>query len=135
MPEPSKDLECLLLRLHQCRRVGANAAEGVGPFRAWRALRVESERWGIEEDSLALNLLDDRPLGQHVLERLPGWQPARLKLQTAKLGQRMVLVSHRRLDAVFRAEVSHEDRDDQRISLISAHLHEPARAGIGFIVT
>src|SRR6202162_2322297 len=36
----------------------------------------------------------------------------------------MVLVFHPRRDSVLRAEVSHEDRDDQRIGLVTGHLHE-----------
>src|SRR5438132_1514811 len=68
--EPTQNLERLLLGFEQRRRVRADAAQRVSPLRAGRALGMEAKcRW-IKEDPLAFDLLDHRPLGQDVFERL-----------------------------------------------------------------
>src|SRR5437879_1620763 len=103
VPEPSEYLERLLLGLHQGRGVGADAAQRVGPFRAGWALRVQSKGGRVEEYALALDLLDDGSLGQHVLEGLPGGQPAGVEQQPPELGQRVILISQRSPDAVLGA--------------------------------
>src|SRR5450759_2084833 len=135
VPEAPKNLERLLLCLEQRRGIGADAAKRVGPFGAGRALRMKSKcRW-IEEDALALDLLDHRSFGKHVLERLARRQTACLKLQPPELGERVILVYHGRRDGVFRAEVPHKDRDDQSVGLISCHLHEARSADISLVVS
>src|SRR6267142_2764104 len=66
--EASEDLQRLLLCFEQGGGVGPHAAQSVGPLGAWGAHRVESKRGRIEKDALVLDLLDDRPLGEHVFQ-------------------------------------------------------------------
>src|SRR5690348_838247 len=126
--EASQDLERLLLRLEEGGRVGADAAERVGPLGARRAHRVEAKCRRVEEDALALHLFDDGALGEHVLERVTAGQPAEAKVEAAQLRERMVLVEDRCADPVLGAEVAHEDRDDERVGLVAGHLHEAGGA-------
>src|SRR5690348_2480166 len=66
--EPAEDLERLLLGLEQSGGVSADPAECVGPLGARRALGMEPESRRVEEDSLALDLLDHRSFGEDVFE-------------------------------------------------------------------
>jgi len=84
-------------------------------------------RW-IKEDPLAFDLLDHRPLGQDVLERLAAGQASELEVETAELGQRMILVADRSADPIFGAQVTHEDRDDQGVGFVAGHLHKAGSA-------
>src|ERR1700680_4668058 len=86
MPEAPKDLERFVLSLEQRRGVGPDAAQRVCPFGARGAPRMKPKCGWVEEDALALNLLDHRPLCQHVLQRLTARQTASYELQAAKLG-------------------------------------------------
>src|SRR5260370_39234848 len=58
------------------------------------------------------------------------WKPAMKELEPAQLGEGMVLVLQCRLDPVFRAQVAHEDGDDQGVGLVARHLHETRSGGI-----
>src|SRR5260370_6106975 len=58
------------------------------------------------------------------------WKPAMKELEPAQLGEGMVLVLQCRLDPVFRAQVAHEDGDDQGVRLVAGHLHETRRCGV-----
>src|SRR5438132_3110508 len=84
-------------------------------------------RW-IKEDPLAFDLLDHRPLGQDVLERLAAGQASELEVETAELGQRMILVADRSAHPIFGAQVTHEDRDNQGVGFVAGHLHKAGSA-------
>src|SRR2546423_2017340 len=136
MPESTQDLKRLLLCLEQRRRICSDATERVCPLGARRPLGVEPECRRIEEDSLALDLLYDGPLGQDVFERLVVGQAATREIEAAQLEQRMILVANRRADSVFGAQIAHEDRDDQGVGFVPRHLHEPGRAqGAAFLIS
>src|SRR5450759_550451 len=68
VPEASEDLERFLLGLQQRWRVRSDAAEGIRPLGARRALRVKAEGRRVEEDAFPLHLLDHRAFRQHVLQ-------------------------------------------------------------------
>src|SRR5438034_119741 len=130
MAESPQDLERLLLGFHQTRRVCANAVERVRPLGAGWALGVEPERGRVEKDSLALDLLDDRALGEHVLEAETVGQPATHEVEAAQLRKRMVFVAQHHPDSVFGREIAQKDRDDQGVGLVTGHLHEAGRRRI-----
>src|SRR5262249_34909713 len=90
--------------------------------------RVESERRRIEENAFALDLLDDGAPGEHVLERLAAGQATMVEVEVAQLGQRVILVANRSAYAVLGAEVAHEERDDQRVGLVTGRLEEAGGA-------
>jgi len=46
----------------------------------------------------------------------------------------VVFVFHRDPDAIFGAQVAHENRDDQRIGLVAGHLHKAGRADVCFVL-
>src|SRR6266550_5160731 len=133
--EATQDLQRFLLGFEQRWRVGADAAQRVSPIRAWRALGMGTEcRW-IKEDPLAFDLLNHRALCQDVLERLAAGQASALEVETAELGQRMILVANRRADPVFGAQVTHEDRDDQGIGFVAGQLHKAGSAqGLAVVI-
>src|SRR5205085_6735115 len=93
MAESPQDLERLLLGFHQGRRVCANAVQRVCPYRAGRALGMEPEGGRVKEDALALDLLDDRTLGEHILEAQPAGEPAPHEVEAPQLRKRMILVA------------------------------------------
>src|ERR1700730_19090960 len=88
MPEASEDLERLLFSFKQRRGVGPDSAEGVCPLRARRTLRVKAECRRVEQNPLALDLLDHRPLRKHVLKRLPARQAPPPRHEGAEPGGR-----------------------------------------------
>src|SRR5207237_6458111 len=128
VPESTQDLQRFLLGLEQRRRMGADAAQRIRPLGAGRALGVQPEGRRIEEDALALDLLDYGSLRQHVLERLSAGQSPRLEVEAPQLGQRVIFVSDRGANPVLGAQVAHEAGDDQRVSFIPCHLYEASRA-------
>src|ERR1700716_2136163 len=58
MAEAPQDLERLLPGFEQGGGIGSDSIQRVSPPGAGRALRVQPERWWIEEDALAFDLLD-----------------------------------------------------------------------------
>src|SRR4029077_6100854 len=84
--ETSQDLQRLLLRFEQGRRVRADPAKRVCPLGTRWALRVQTEGRRIEEDALAFDLLDHRPFRQHVLEGLTVLQPPGSEVEEAEHG-------------------------------------------------
>src|SRR5581483_8005873 len=92
--EPSKDLEGFLLGFEQRRSVCADAAQGVSPLGARRPLRMQAERWRVEEDALAFHLLDHGSLREHFLQRVARGEAARFELEPAQLGEGVVLVAN-----------------------------------------
>src|SRR5438477_279617 len=106
VPESTQDLQRFLLGLEQRRRIGADAAQRIRPLGAGRALGVQPEGRRIEEDALALDLLDYGSLRQHVLERLSAGQSPRLEVEAPQLGQRVIFVSDRGANPVLGAQVA-----------------------------
>src|ERR1700730_5130615 len=124
----SQDLECFALCLQQRGRVGTQAAKGVSPLRwASRSLRIEAMGGRIELDPLAIDLLDHRPAGEHLLQRVSGGQPAVPELEVAELRQRVVLVAKHYPDPVLSAQVAQEEGQHQNVGLVTASLQETGR--------
>src|SRR5205823_8598082 len=90
--KPPQNLERLLFRLEECRCVGADAAQRVRPLGAGWAHRMESEGRRIEEDPLALDLLDHGPFGEHVLGRLSAGQATETEVEVTYVRERVVFV-------------------------------------------
>ena len=134
MAEAAKDLECFLLSLEQGGRIGSDSVKGIRPLGARGALRVQPEGRRVEQDSLARDLFDHGPLGEDLLEGLPAGQPSVIELQTPQLCQRVVVVLQCGFDSVLRAQVAHEDGDDQRVCLVAGHLDEARRGRISDVL-
>src|SRR2546430_11909130 len=128
--ESAEDLERFLLRFEKGRCVRPDTAQRVGPLGAGWALGMQPEGGWVEKDALALDLLDYRPFGEHVLERLVTGKSSAVEVETAQLGERVILVADRGPNAVLGAEVPHEDRDDQGVGLVARHLDETCSAQI-----
>ncbi len=91
---------------------------------------MKAKCWRVEQNALALDLLDHRPLGENLLQRLAIRQPAMIEFQPAQLCERVVLILQGCLDPILGAQVAHEDGNDECVGLIAGHLGEPGGAGV-----
>src|SRR5260370_27770999 len=90
--ESAEDLERLLLRFEQGRRVSADPAQRIRPFRAGWALGVQPESGWVKENALALDLLDHWSLGEHVVVRLASGWAHPCDIEVCQRGERVVIV-------------------------------------------
>src|SRR5260370_14620188 len=109
--ESAEDLERLLLRFEQGRRVSADPAQRIRPFRAAWALGVQPESGSVKENALALHLLNHWSLGEHVLERLAAGKAPTFEIDVSQLSERVVIVPNRGSNVVVRTQFAHEDRE------------------------
>src|SRR5437879_1900502 len=121
----AKDRERVPRGREERGRVGPEAAQPVSPLRGTGGgVRIQAMGGGIEHDRLPFDLLDHGPPRQHLLQGVARGQAAASKLQAAQLGERVVLVSEDRPDAVLGAQVAEEEHQDEDVGLVAADLEE-----------
>lgn len=127
----AKDLERLLLSLQQRRSVCPEPAEGIPPLSGpGRGVQVEAVRWRIEEDGLAVDLLDHSTPCQHLFERVARRETPMPELQVSQLCQRVVLIAPDDSTPILSAEIAKEEHQNKGISLVAAGLQKTSRGDL-----